>query len=401
MRMKGELLVGFGFLGLMVAAMLIALSTPSRSRTTVEFTKKKNVPVVSDIRTFKESPRIQIPATDGYDKHYSIKVLAELKVGTGPNDISFDLGVDPKEFSDPGLSANISVGPNGEVFVNDPLSRRILVLNAAGAVARTIQLPILESESMGDFGVDESGYIYGLTGSADGHIGQHLIILDPSGTKVMGRVSLHEATELNVLGDGVVLVGDKTLPEEGDNLRFRAFDRRGNVISGQEQHNWDLNVYAHRFRDTTVQFERAGGTIDSPQYSLKVSKKNGAANRFQFIPEKAPGETFHSLMPLGFDAAGRYYILSKVAPDDITMAAIPVDQREAAIRTEVYVFDLSTGRGVKSVRLEPDLAQLGPTEDRFAVGLDGSIYQAQVIKVWQGENALPSGVRILKYSPKP
>lgn len=399
--MKGKALVGVVLLGVTVAVTLIAVAAPSRGRTTMEFSKKKNVPVVSDVRAFKESPRIETPATEGYDKYYVKKTLAELKVGTGPNDISFDLGRDPKDFTDPGLPGNISVGPNGEVYVNDPLNRRILVLDAAGTVARTIQLPIMESETMGDFGVDESGYIYGLTGSVDGRIGQHLIVLDPSGTKVTGKAALHEAHELTVLGDGVVLVGDKTLPEEGDNLRFREFDRQGNATSGQEQHNWDLNVYAHRFRDTTVRFERAGGTIDSPQYSLEISKKNGAVKRFQFIPEKAPGEVFHSLMPLGFDAAGRYYFLSKVAPEGNVLVSMPEDQRHAATRTVVYVFDPSTGRGVKSVRLEPDVARIGATEDRFAVGLDGAIYQAQVPSVAGDENPLPSGIRILKYSPKP
>lgn len=398
MKTKGKALIGVGLLGLTVAVTLIAVATPSRSRTTMEFSKKKNVPVVSDVRSFKEAPRIQIPVTEGYDKHYVKKVLAHLKVGTGPNDIGFDLGgLDPKEFTDPGLDGKISVGPNGEVYVNDLLNRRILVLDAGGRVARTIQIP--SDFGVGDFGVDESGYIYGLTGSADGR--QYLIVLDPSGNKVTGKAALHEAHELTVLGDGMVLVGDKTLPEEGDNLRFRVFDRQGNVISGQEQHNRDLNVYAHRYRDATVRFERAGGTIDSPQYSLEVSRKDGTVKRFQFIPEKGLGEVFHALHPLGFDGAGRYYFLSKVGPESNVLVSMSEDERYAAIRVVVYVFDLSTGRVIKSVRLEPDVARIGATEDRFAVGLDGAIYQAQVPSVAGDENPLPSGIKVLKYSPKP
>lgn len=393
MRLKGKNLYWILLLSaVMTVGVLLATTLPSRGNTVVEIAKKKNVPPLSNVDAFKAAPRIQQPAAEPYGLSYVKGVVADLKVGNGPDDLKFD--VDLKEFLGHDFNGAIAAGPSGEVYVNDPYNHRVLVLDASGSVVRSVTMPVPENEWVMDLGVDQAGYIYGLTRN-------RMIVLDPTGVKVTGQVNLREPSEITIVGDGIVLVGDKTAPAEGDNLRFREFDRQGNVISGQEQHNWDLNVYQNRFQGTSVRLQRAGGTIGNPEYSMEVLRPNVSIDRFQFSLDKAPGETIYDLMPLGFDAAGRYYLLSKIGPEQNDLRAMPTRaMRQAAARTVVTVFDLSTGRVIRSVRLEPDTPFMGSTENRFAVALDGAIYQAQINSP-EGFRQAPLGITVLKYSPKP
>lgn len=148
------------------------------------------MPPLADVEGFKAAPRIQQPAPEAYGLSYVKNVVADLKVGDGPENLKFD--IDLKEILGHDFNGAIAAGPSGEVYVNDPYNHRVLVLDASGSVVRSIAMPVPKSEDVMDLGVDQSGYIYGLTW-------KRLIILDPSGTKITGQVTLREPSEITVV----------------------------------------------------------------------------------------------------------------------------------------------------------------------------------------------------------